>query len=63
MKLKEFCVQQGWAIGFAEVRRAVSAGSIFINDLKADSADELVTEGDVVKFGKRKEATVEEILV
>ena len=60
MTLKEFIVKQGWAIGFAEVRRAVSAKCVHINDKLAKSADEEVYYGDTIWYGIHKVAMVEE---
>jgi len=54
--IKEFCVAQGWAIGFAEVRRYINSGAITVNGRVATDADMLLKPGDIVKLGKRKEA-------
>lgn len=61
MKLKDFVVNQGWAIGFAEVRRAVSAGCVFVNSKQAVSADDTVQQGDTIWYGKHKVAVVKEV--
>ncbi len=58
MKIKEFVVKQGWAIGFAEVRRTISAKCVYINDKLVKSADEEVYYGDTVWYGKHKVAEV-----
>ena len=56
MTLKEFCVKQGWAIGFAEVRRAISSNAITVNGAVVYDADMIMQNGDIVTFGKRQEA-------
>lgn len=60
MKLKEFCVNQKWCLGFAEVRRFVSHGVIQINNMTATSADIELNKGDIVKFLPHRRAIVEE---
>ena len=60
MKVKEFVVKQGWAIGYAEVRRAIASKSVLVNGLPAISAEIRLKPGDKVQFGKHKFATVEE---
>lgn len=56
MTLKEFCIKQGWAIGFAEVRRAISSNAITVNSAVACDADMIMQNGDIVTFGKKREA-------
>ena len=56
MTLKEFCVKQGWAIGFAEVRLAISSNAITVNGAVVCDADMIMQNGDIVTFGKRREA-------
>ena len=60
MKLKEFCVKQGWGLGFAEIRRFVAAGAITINGETAVNADIELNDGDIVTLGKRRVAIVKE---
>ena len=60
MKLKEFCVNQKWCIGFAEVRRFITSGAIKINDIVAIDTDTELHDGDIVKCGKHKTAIVKE---
>lgn len=56
MTLKEFCIKQGWVIGFAEVRRAISSNAITVNGVVAYDADMIMQNGDIVTFGKKREA-------
>ena len=56
MTLKEFCIEQGWAIGFAEIRRAISSNAITVNGTVAYDADMIMQNGDIVTFGKKREA-------
>lgn len=56
MTLKEFCIKQGWAIGFAEVRRAISSNAITINGAVACDADMNIQNGDIITFGKKRKA-------
>ncbi len=60
MKLKEFCVDQKWCLGFAEVRRFISSKVIQINDITATDADIELKNGDIVKFLPCREAIVKE---
>lgn len=56
MKLKEFFVQKGWALGFAEVRRYLSSDKVLLNGehLSWHDADIELKDGDVIEFGRRK---------
>ena len=56
MTLKAFCIEQGWVIGFAEVRRAISSNAITVNGIVAYDADMIMQNGDIVTFGKKREA-------
>lgn len=60
MKLKEFCVNQKWCLGFAEVRRFVLNGAIQVNDVIAIDADMELNNNDIVKCGKHRVAIVKE---
>lgn len=62
MKLKEFFVQQRWAIGFAEVRRYILNGKVKVNDVvltSDNSADLVLHAGDIVQFGKHPAVKVD----
>ena len=56
--LRDFFIQQGWANGYAEVRRYLDSGKVFVNGYGVTSVDEKIKlhEGDSVKFGKHKKA-------
>ncbi len=60
MKLKEFCVDQKWCLGFAEVRYFISSKIIQINNITATDADIELKNGDIVKFLPCREAIVKE---
>lgn len=57
--LKNFIINQKWAIGFSEIRFMVSSKAILVNDVEVDSIDHELFTGDVVKYGKHKTAIVE----
>ena len=56
MKIKEFFIHQGWAIGFAEVRRYLDSGKVFLNGYGLTSVDDnlILHDGDSIQFGKRE---------
>lgn len=60
MKLKNFCVNQKWCLGFAEVRHFISNNAIQINNVIATDENIELNIGDIVKFGKHKMAIVGE---
>lgn len=48
----------GLTSGFAEVRRLISGGGIFINDIPAKEWNQKVHQGDVIRVGKRRTGVV-----
>jgi len=58
MKLKEFFIRQGWAVGFAEVRRYCQSGTVKVNGIQVYDAERELESGDHVQFGKRREGIV-----
>lgn len=53
ISLKEAMVHGELAIGFAEVRRYVSAGAVYVNGNLATDAEQLVEPGDRIVLGKK----------
>ena len=60
MTLKEFCVNQKWCLGFAEVRRFISNNVIQVNNIIVTNEDMELNIGDIVKLGKHRAAIVGE---
>ena len=60
MMLKEFCVNQKWCMGFAEVRRLVCNEAIKINGTPATNADVKLKNDDVITCGKHRTAIFKE---
>ena len=58
MKLKEFFVRQGWAVGFAEVRRYCQSGVVKVNGQQIYDAEKELQQGDEVEFGKYRKGIV-----
>lgn len=56
MTLKEFIVANNWAIGFAEVRRAISHNAILVNSKLPENENVILSNGDVVSYGRKKSA-------
>ena len=59
MTLKEFIVNNGWAIGYAEVRRAILHGAVFVNSELPEDENVVLSNGDVVSYGRKLSATFE----
>lgn len=60
--LKQFCVNSGLALGFAEIRRSCNQGAVLVNENIVTDPDTMLKVGDVVKFGKHREVEVIEVL-
>ncbi len=63
MTLKEFIVNSGWAIGYAEVRRAISHGAVLVNFELPKNENITLSIGDVVSYGKKRQAVVDESIL
>ena len=57
-RLCNFFIDQGWAIGFAEVRRFCYSNAVKVNGEIVTQWDKTLNKGDFVELGKRRKAIV-----